>query len=435
MSEVHPAVSARPSIFARGRTAWAALAARPALLCLLLAVVAALSLARQWDGPVLWDPDSLMYQSQTLELRGGDAATVRHDLFAGPLGAWARSLDADEPGEPHRVTNPDWVAYSSQFYRRRWLLPALAAASYPVLGEQSLRTWSLLGYVAIAPLLFLLLRRRFRAGPSVLVVLGCLALAPLRAWSVIPLTDSWAVALMLAALLAGLAALERGPRWLWAWAAAILALSVTRDTSFVLVAAAIVLMLVVRSRASVALAATGLLASLPAPLIFSVDARAQLAYVANDRTIPTDTSWGFIADRYPHLLGDMFTGYWHYATANPLVVAAFVIGLVALYALGCRRDPFFLLLWGIPVGYLALLAIGPTFSGFRYELILLPCVAAGWATILVAVDRKLGRTSFVARTTWNPPSSSERSGAAVGSSPSACSSPSPLPSSGSSTSR
>jgi hypothetical protein len=435
MSEVHPAVTAPSSILARGRAAWAALAARPALLCLLLAAVAALSLARQWDGPVLWDPDSLMYQSQTLEMRGGDAATVRHELFFGPLGARARSLDADEPGEPHRVTDPDWVAYASQFYRRRWLLPAVAAASYPVLGQQSLRTWSLLGYVAIAPLLFLLLRRRFGAGVPFLVALACLVLPPLRAWSVIPLTDSWGVALMLAALLAGLAALERGPRWLWAWAAAILALSVTRDTSFVLVAAAIVLMVVVRTRASVALAGTALLASLPAPLLFSVDARAQLAFVANDRTVPPDTSWSFIADRYPHIVGDMVTGYGHYATANPVVVAVFVLGLVALYALGHRRDPFFLLLWGVPLGYLALLAIGPTFSAFRYELVLLPCVAAGWALICARADRKLRQRSIVAGTTWNPPSSSERSGAAAGSLPSACSSPSSLPSSGSSTSR
>ncbi|MFN8204772.1 MAG: hypothetical protein U0S48_19625 [Solirubrobacteraceae bacterium] len=400
---------------------WRALAARPALICLLIAAIAAISLARQWDGPVLWDPDSLMYQAQTLELRGGDAPAVRHALFFGPLGARARSLDADEPGEPHRVTQPSWVDYSSQFYRRRWLLPALAAGTYSVFGEQSLRTWSLIGYVAIGPLLFLLLRRRFGAGPSLAVTLGCLALGPVRAWSVIPLTDSWGVALMLAGLLAGLAALERGPRWLWAWAAAILALSVTRDTSFVLVAAAIVLLAFTRTRASAGLAATAVAASLPAPLIFSVNARAQLAYVVNDRTIPPDTSWGFIADRYPHLLGDMMTGYARYAADNPLVVAVFVVGLVALYALGQRRDPFFLLLWGIPLGYLALLAIGPTFSAFRYELVLLPCVAAGIALIIELADRKLGWRSFVARATWNQPSSSERSGAAAGSSSSASS--------------
>ena len=306
---------ARPpatGMVARLRSAWRWTAARPAVLCLLLAAIAALSLARQWNGPVLWDPDSLMYQSQTLELRGTDAETARHDLFFGPLGARARSLDADEPGEPRRVTDPRWVDFASQYYRRRWLLPALAAASYPVLGQESLRTWSLLGYVAVAPLLFLLLRRRFGAGTSFAIALGALALAPLRDWSVIPLTDSWGVALMLAALLAGLAAIERSPGWLGGWFAAILALSITRDSSFVLVAAAVVLAVAVRSRRSIALAATGVLASLPAPLLFGADARGQLAFVANDRTIPPDTGWSFIADHYGGVLRDMARGYGDY---------------------------------------------------------------------------------------------------------------------------
>jgi hypothetical protein len=374
----------------RLRSAWRWTAARPALLCLLLAAIAALSLARQWNGPVLWDPDTLMYQSQTLELRGTDAQTARHELFFGPLGARARSLDADEPGEPRRVTDPRWVDFASQYYRRRWLLPALAAASYPVLGQESLRTWSLLGYVAVAPLLFLLLRRRFSAATSFAIALGALALGPLRDWSVIPLTDSWGVALMLAALLAGLAAIERSPGWLGGWFAAILALSITRDSSFVLVAAAVVLAVAVRSRRSVALAATGMLASLPAPLLFGADARGQLAFVANDRTIPPDTSWSFIADHYGGVLRDMARGYGDYATAHPLVVAVFAVGLVLLYVLGDRRDPFFLLLWGIPLGYLALLALGPTFSGFRYELVLLPCVAVGIALGLRAIGQRLG---------------------------------------------
>jgi hypothetical protein len=415
---------------------------RPAILCLLLAAIAALSLVRQWDGPILWDPDSLMYQSQTLELRGEDARTARQTLFFGPLGARARSLDADEPGEPARVTDPRWVDFASQYYRRRWLLPALAAASYPVLGETRLRTWSLLGYVAVAPLLFLLLRRRFGDATSVVVTLGCLALGPLRGWSVIPLTDSWGVALALAALLAGLQVMERRPRWLIAWVAALLALSITRDTSFVVVAGALLLALVIRSRRSVALAATGVLACLPAPLLFGADARGQLAFVVNDRTIPPDTSWGFIADRYAGVLRDMLRDYASYAAAHPFVVAVFVVGLVALYALGNRRDPYFVLLWGMPIGYLALLVLGPTFSGFRYELALLPCVAAGAALVVQAVvqrarptyERKLRLGRGVRIATWNSPFSSEHSGAASGSSSSEPSSRSSRPSPASNTS-
>jgi hypothetical protein len=281
----------------------------------------------------------------------------------------------------------------------------------------------------VAPLQFLLLRRRFGSGIGVAVTLGCLALAPLRDWSVIPLTDSWGVALMLAALLAGLNAVERDARWLVAWVAALLALSITRDTSFVMVAAAVVLALAVRTRRSLALAATGLLASLPAPLLFGADARGQLAFVVDDRTIPSDTSWSFIADGYGAVLRDMASRYGDYATAHPVVVAAFVAGVVLLYALGDRRDPYFLLLWGIPLGYVALLALGPTFSAFRYELVLLPCVAAGLALgvraigrrLAPAVERKLRSGTAVSPVPWNSPFSSERSGAANGSSPSASS--------------
>ncbi len=379
---------------------------RPALICVLLAVVAALSLARHWDGHVLWDSDSLMYQAQTLELRGTDAPAARQELFFGPLGAWARSLDADEPGEPRRVTDPSWVEYSSQFYRRRWLLPAAAAVTYPALGEHSLQTWSLLGYAAIAPLLFLLLRRRFGDGLSAIVALACLALGPVRDWSVIPLTDSWGVALLLAALLAGLNALERGRAWLVAWVAALLALSITRDTTFVVVIAAAVAALALRTRRSVALAATGALAALPAPLLFSVDARAQLAYVMDDRTIPGDTSWGFILDRYPHVAGQMLGDYVDYATGSPLVVLAFLAGVALLYVLGNRRDPFYLLLWGLPAGYLALLAIGPTFSRFRYELVLLPCVAVGLALGADALRRRIAMNSWRLRSTASSSSGS-----------------------------
>jgi hypothetical protein len=379
---------------------------RPAVICLLLAAVAALSLARQWDGHILWDPDSLMYQAQTLELRGADARDARHDLFFGPLGAWARELDADQPGEPRRVTDPSWVDYSSQFYRRRWLLPAVAAASYPVLGEHSLQTWSLLGYVAIAPLLFLLLRRRFGDGVSAAVTLACLALGPVRGWSVIPLTDSWGIALLLGTLLAGLNVVERGRRWLLAWVALLLLLSITRDTTFVVVAAAVVLALAVRTRRTLALAATGVLAALPAPLLLSVDARAQLAYVTNDRTVPDDTSWSFILGHYPHALADMVRGYADYATGAPLVVLVFALGIVLLYARGDRRDPFFLLLWGLPLGYLALLAIGPTFSRFRYELVLLPCVAAGLALGADAVRRRITTNSWPLRSTASSASGS-----------------------------
>ena len=48
--------------------------------------------------------------------------------------------------------------------------------------------------------------------------------------------------------------------------------------------------------------ATGILASLPAPLIFSVPLRDELAYVFSGFQIPTHTGWDWILARYPHAL-------------------------------------------------------------------------------------------------------------------------------------
>ena len=108
------------------------------------------------------------------------------------------------------------------------------------------------------------------------------------------------------------------------------------------------------------------------------------------RSLATNASWSFIVDHYGGVLRDMARGYGDYATAHPLVMLVFAAGLVLLYVLGDRRDPFFLLLWGIPLGYLGLLALGPTFSGFRYELVLVPCVAAGIALGVRAVAQRAG---------------------------------------------
>jgi hypothetical protein len=359
--------------------AWSWLSARPVLICLLLAAVAALSMVRQWGGTVYWDADALYYQAQTFELRGQDVTRARLELFSGPLAARARRLDVADAGQPRRVTDPAWVDYSARWYRRRWLLPLAAAGVYPVLGLHSLQTLSLLGYVALGPLLFLLLRRRFSASTSVVVTLGCLALPPLRDWAIYPLTDTWGLALEIAGLLLAVAVLERGARWLLPWALCIVALAFTRDTAFVLLVAAALVAVRLRTRLAVTLAATGAVAALPAPLLFQTAVRDQLAYVLEDRTIPSDTSWSFVAHHYLPTVGRMADDYATYVSGHVLVVAAFAVGLALLYLLRDRRDPLLLMLAWLPVGYLTLLALGPTYSAFRYELVLIPSVAAGLA--------------------------------------------------------
>ncbi len=356
-------------------------------MCLLIAIIAALSMAPQLGRSVTsltWDADSLYYRSQALELRGVPVQQARRELFTGPLSTFVRTHDADEPGEPRRFTDPHWVDYNARFYRRRWTLPAAAAALEPVFGARSLQILSLLGYVAIGPLLFLLLRRRFTGVVAAVVSLVLLALPATRSWSVIPLTDSWGVALLLCGLLGARRVLDRGPRALPWWIAAVLALSFTRDTTLILVLAAATMAVLLRSRRGALLAATGFLASLPAPAIFGGSVRETLAFVVNDLTVPPQSTWSFIADHYPATFSHMLSRYAHSMSGNALTVAALLAGIAGVALLTSRRDrrePWLAMVMAMPLGYLALLVLGPTYSAYRYELVLLPVVAVGLALI------------------------------------------------------
>jgi hypothetical protein len=344
----------------------------------ILIALGVLSMGRQWGGQILWELDGLFYQSHVVQVRGEDREDAIRSVFSGPLSDRARAIEADSEDQL-RVRDPQWPLYTERFYERRWLMPVLAAGVYPVLGEHSLESLSLLAYVAIAPLLFLLLRRRFAPLTAFAVSAAVLLLPPLRDWAVFPLTDTAGIALLVAGLLAALAVYQRGPRWLPLWVLCVVALSLTRDTAFILVMAAGALALVRRDRLSLWLSLSGLAAAIPAPLIWSVSVREQLAYVFSDHTEPRDTSWGFVAGEYLPHLGDVVDRYVDYATGHPHVVLFFLTGIVCAFALAPRRDPFFTLLQGSFAGYLLLLVVGPTFSIFRYELVLVPLAAAGVA--------------------------------------------------------
>jgi hypothetical protein len=356
-----------------------------------LIVLGVLSMGRQWGGDILWELDGLFYQSHVEQLRGAEREEALRGVFSGPLAERARDIEAASEDQL-RVRDPDWPLYTERFYARRWLLPALSAGTYPVLGEHSLETFSLLAYVAIGPLLFFLLALRFPRPLAFAASALTLLLPPLRDWSVFPLTDSAGVALLIAGLLAALAVLIRGRRWLVVWMLCVAALALTRDTAFILVLATGVLALVQRDRRSVALALSGLVAALPVPLIWSVGIREQLAFVFSDHTEPTDTSWSFIMGEYPSHLGNVAGRYVDYAAGSPHVVLLFLAGVACALLLAPRKDPFFVLLQGSLLGYLALLVVGPTFSLFRYELVLVPLVAAGFALagqrLVAAVPRR-----------------------------------------------
>jgi hypothetical protein len=370
----------------------------------LLVLVGAGSMAKQWDGHILWERDGLFYEAQVLELKGESKVAALDQVFYGPLGTWSRQLEAQQPAsEPKRQANHEWPLYSARFYERRLLLPAVAVALAPLLGVRSLQTLSLLGYVLLGPLLYALLRRRFRRGTSLLVSLCCLALGPVRGWSIYPLTDSWGLALEVLSFLIALHVLDRARpsrRWLagWMvpWALVVLALSFTRDTSFIPVLAVGAVALLTRSRKSIALTLTGIAAALPAPLLYSVGEREQLAYVFNQHNIPIHTSWGWVLSHYLPNLGTMISEYAHFALHDePLTVLVFALGValaILCTARTVRRDTTFqVVLAGAGLGYLALLLVGPSFSRFRYELVLVPLVAFGLALGCERVAELVGR--------------------------------------------
>lgn len=359
------------------------------LLATLMAL-GVLSMGRNWGGDILWELDGLFYQAHVEQLRGADREDAIRTVFSGPLSERAREIEATTE-DRRRVRDPDWPLYTDRFFQRRWLVPALAAGAYPVLGEHSLETLSLLAFVAVGPLLFLLLRLRFSQPLAFAASALALALPPLRDWSIFPLTDSAGVALLIAGLLAALAVQRRGLRWLAPWMLCVLALALTRDTAFILVVAAAALALVERNRRSVALLAGGALAALPAPLLWSVGVREQLAYVFSDHTRPLDTSWSFVAGEYLPHLGDVAGRYVDFAAGSPHVVLFFLVGVLSAFVLAPGKDPFFALLRGTFAGYLVLLAIGPTFSVFRYELVLVPLALAGVALAAQRGLEALGR--------------------------------------------
>ena len=351
---------------------------RVAVVALVLIGVAAM--AHQWDGRILWETDGLFYQAKVLEIRGMSTAHALHTVFDGPVGAFSRHSLGQGPAAVARAqARPGWPAYSAQFYSRRLALPYLAALIYPLFGLRSLQLLSLLGYVLIGPLLYALLRQRFRPLPSLAAAVVCLALPTLRQWSIFPMGDSWGIALEIAALLCAVLAVRRGRRWLIPWVASVFLLSITRDAAFLGVIAAAGLWLATRSRMSIALTLTAILAAIPAPLLHPINERVQLAYVFADHTIPHDATWSFVFAHYLPNLGHVLNLNLAYAVHQPLVSSLFIVG-AGLFALDFRRrDPWHVVVASMVLGYGLLLAVGPSFSQFRYELVLLPLLAAGLA--------------------------------------------------------
>jgi hypothetical protein len=344
------------------------------LVALALAAVALLSMAGTLRDPVRWTPDALFYQARVLELQGTDREQALRETFQGPQGAALRAID------PTRSGDPEWVGYNAQFYERRVAVPAAAAVVEPVAGDRALLDLSVAGYVAAILAIFALLLLRFSLPIAGAVALATIAMPALGNHAGFPLTDSWGVALETAALACGFLALERGRRWVIAWAAAVLLLAFTRDSALVLVLAAAWLTLTQRSKVSAWMLGTALTASVSVALIFAMPMRELLAMMLNDAQPDPGASWVSIAERYPAAIADMLQADGGYVRNGAWLSALFLLGGLALLFLlgrGTRASSGISLLKAAAVaGGLYVLAV-PIFSAFRIELVLVPMAAFG----------------------------------------------------------
>ncbi len=368
---------------------------RTAIVAVLVGAVVALVAAPGFvklDEP---NSDGLFYEVEKLRLQGhGDAEATRM-VFDAPIARQTAQIE-DEPDEP-RVLDPAWVEYSKRFYRRRWLVPALAAAVEPLVGDQpgrALRVASLIGYVLIAPVLFLLLRRRFSTWLSAALAVACTLAPPVYKWSLGMRVDSWGLLLETLGLLAAVLVKDQGRRWLVLWVAAIAALSITRDATAILLPAVLWLLVVERRdpvarRTNLALLGTGLVAALPAFILGGTPVRDNLAYVIAGYKIPEDSSWSYVASGYLDQLWRTISTDLSDPTKFSLPVAILfyagialaVAALVAVVARPSRGDPYFSLMKASLPGCVLLLLLANNPQAFRLELVFVPMAAVGLAIL------------------------------------------------------
>src|SRR3954471_24103367 len=260
--------------------------ARTPILALIVAAIVAVVAAPGFvklDEP---NSDGLFYEVQRLQVQGHSEAQATREVFDGAIARQTAQIE-DAPSHEVRVLDPAWVKFSKQFYERRWLVPGVAAALAPIVGEQpgrALRWASLIGYLLVAPVLFLLLRRRFPPGPSAALAVACTLAPPVYKWSLGMRVDSWGLLLESLGFLAAVLVKDRGLRWLALWVGAIAALSLTRDATAILVPAVLGLGIVewgqpAARRVNLALLGSGIAAALPAFLLGGTPLRDQLAYV------------------------------------------------------------------------------------------------------------------------------------------------------------
>lgn len=341
-----------------------------------LALAALLAVGGSLDGSPRWSPDGLFYQARVFELQGLDEDDALAKAFQGPLGAELRRED------PTRSGDPDWVSYNAQFYERRQTVPLAAYAIEPLAGDRAVLDVSLAGYVAAVLALFWLLRLRFRLVTATVVTLGTVFLPALTEHASYPLTDSWGLALMTAALACAILALERGRRWLIPWVAILLILSFTRDNAWIPLMGTAWLAFRFRSRVSFQLLGLGFAAVLPALLAFSVPMRDLLAQMLNDAQPAPGTPWSSIIGDYPPAIVDLLQADGGFVRDGAWYSAIYLLGglgLLFVLARGADGGPVASLMKAAACAAGVYVLAVPIFSAFRLELGLVPMAAYGLA--------------------------------------------------------
>ena len=352
--------------------------------------------------------DGLFYEVQRLEIQGHSEADATRMVFDGRIGHQTADIE-DRPSHVVRVLDPAWVEYSKRFYERRWLVPAVAAAVAPVVGDQpgrALRWASLIGYLFVGPVLFLLLRRRFAPWPSAVLAVACTLAPPVYKWSLGMRVDSWGLMLETLGLLAAVLVKDRGMRWLALWVGAIAALSITRDATAILVPAVLWLVVVewrrpAARRVNLALLGSGIAAALPAFILGGTPLRDQLAYVITGYKIPEDDSWSFVAHGYFDQLWRTIKTDLSYPADFPLPVelllyaglAVAAAAIVAVVVHRSRRDPYFSLAKAAIPGCILLLLLANNAQAYRLELVFVPIAAIGLALMLRWAEGRLSERS------------------------------------------
>ena len=80
-----------------------------------------------WSEPPNWSPDSMFYEARVLELRGTSASAAVEQVFFGKIGIEFRRANGLTESTPTQTNDRRWIAYTHQLYKRRQLVPVLAA--------------------------------------------------------------------------------------------------------------------------------------------------------------------------------------------------------------------------------------------------------------------------------------------------------------------